>query len=90
MITLNRTGVGVVDHPGTVRDSRGTGMLPVQAGGDGTTTFRVLGRVSADAPWVELRGAGNGDFLESMAWVPYLRLEITAGAGSVSVWIGEA
>lgn len=89
MIKLTRTGVGTVDHEGTVRDTNGSGLLPVQADTDGTT-FKLLGRVSPDAPWVEIKAAGTVDFLENISWVPYLRLEITAGAGTVTVWVGEA
>lgn len=89
MQKLIRTGVGTatVDHD--VYDSTGTGMLPIQADGDGATTFRLLGRVASDAPWVEIIAPGTADFLQSFAWVPYIQLEVTAGAGTVSVWIGE-
>jgi hypothetical protein len=88
MIHLTRTGVGTADHAGSVRDSNGSSLLPIQADSDGTT-FRVLGRVSPDAPWVEIREAGAADFLESISWVPYVRLEITSGSGTVNLWIGE-
>lgn len=89
MIKLTRTGVGTADHENTVRDSDGSSLLPIQADGDGATTFKLLGRVSPEAPWVEIKAAGTADFLESFSWVPYVRLEVTAGAGTVSVYIGE-
>lgn len=86
---ITQTGVGTAEFPARVRDTQGTGLLPIQADGDGATTFKVNGRVSADAPWVELKAAGTADFLESLSWVPHLQLEVTAGAGSVTLWIAE-
>lgn len=88
MIYLTRTGVGTADHAGIVRDTNGSGLLPVQADTDGTT-FKVMGRVSPDAPWAELKAAGAIDFIEAVVRVPYIRLEVTAGAGTVNLWIGE-
>jgi hypothetical protein len=81
--------VGTVSHPASIRDSDGTALLPVQGDVQGTATFRLLGRVSPDAPWVEIRAPNTVDFLESISWVPYIQLEITAGAGSVTLWIAE-
>jgi hypothetical protein len=86
---ITRTGVGTVTHTGSVRDSYGHALLPIQADGDGATTFRVLGRVSPDAPWVELIAAATVDFLESISWVPFIQLEITAGTGTVTLWVGD-
>ena len=86
---LARTGVGTADHAESILDTDGTGILPVQAGVTGTATFRLLGRVSADAPWIEIRSAATADYLESISWVPYIRLDVTAGTGTVQVWIGE-
>jgi hypothetical protein len=89
MIKLTRTGIGTADVSEAVRDSRGSGLLPIQADGDGATTFKINGRVAPDAPWVEIKAAGVADFLENISWLPYLQLEVTAGAGTVTVWIGE-
>jgi hypothetical protein len=89
MIKLSRTGVGTADTQASIRDTAGSSLLPIQADGDGATTFRVLGRVSPEAPWVEIKAAGTADFLESISWVPFLRLEVTAGAGMVHLWIGD-
>lgn len=86
---ITRTGVGTATHAASVRDSEGSSMLPIQAVGDGVTNFRVLGRVSLDAPWVEIKAGGVDDFLESFSWVPYLQLEIVSGAGTVTLYIGE-
>jgi hypothetical protein len=89
MIKLSQTGVGTESNERSIRDSQGSGLLPVQANGDGTTTFRLMGRVSAEAPWVEIKAAGTADFLESFSWVPFIQLEVTAGATEVTVWIAE-
>lgn len=89
MIILSQTGVGTEDVTQAIRDSQGSALLPIQADGDGVTTFRVLGRISPEAPWVEIKAAATADFLESISWVPYLRLEVTAGAGTVNLYIGE-
>lgn len=90
MITITQAGVGTADS-GTkpIYDSTGTGVLPMQAQVTGTATYRILGRLDAAAPWMELREADNADFLESFAWVPYLQVEITAGIGAVTLWVGE-
>jgi hypothetical protein len=85
---LTQTGVGTEDS-GRVRDTQGSGLIPIQADGDGATTFKVNGRASADAPWVEIKAAGTADFLEAFSWVPYVQLEVTAGAGTVTLWIGD-
>lgn len=90
MISLQQTGVGVQSNTAReVYDSMGTGMLPVQVDGDGVTTFKINGRVSPDAPWMEIVAAQTADLLQSIAWVPYIQLEVTAGAGTVKLWLGE-
>lgn len=89
MVKLSQTGVGSTSVATAVRDTHGSGLLPIQAAGDGATTFRVLGRVSPDAPWVELKAAGTADFLEAFSWVPYLELDVTVGTGTVSLYIGD-
>jgi hypothetical protein len=89
MLELKQAGIGATDTYRDVRDRNGTGLLPMQAGGDGATTFRVLGRVHTNAPWVEIKAAGTADFLECISWVPYVRLEVTAGTGTVRLWLGE-
>ena len=86
---IQQTGVGTATHSGTVRDSKGKALLPIQADGDAVTTFKVNGRVSPDAPWMELIAADSADFLESISWVPYIQLEVTAGGGTVTLYIGE-
>jgi hypothetical protein len=86
---ISRTGVGTVTHAGSVRDSYGHALLPIQAAGDGVTTFRVRGRVSPDAAWIDIVTGGTADFLQSISWVPFIQLEITAGTGTVTLYIGE-
>lgn len=89
MKIITRTGVGTATHGTEVRDRRGSGLLPVQAKGDGATTFRVMGRVSPEGRWQQIKAPGTADFLESNSWVPYLQLEVTSGAGTVSLFVGE-
>lgn len=90
MQLLERNGVGSVAVDREVYDSTGTGLLPIQAAViSGTPTFRVLGRVSTDAPWVEIVAAGTVGWLNSISWVPFIQLEITSGVGVVKLWIGE-
>lgn len=89
MTKLTQTGVGSAQNQNALLDTDGTGILPIQASGDGATTFRVLGKVSKDAPFIEIKGAGTGDFLEGLSWVPFIALEVTAGAGTVDLYIGD-
>lgn len=76
-------------NPNEIYDSTGTGLLPIQAKVTGVATFRVLGRVALDAPWVEIIAPGTVGFLQSISWVPWVQLDQTVGAGSVDLWIGE-
>lgn len=89
MLTVTRTGVGTADLPRAVRDSDGSGLLPIQVAGDGATTYRILGRVDPEFRWVELKQPTTADILESVSWVPYIRLEVTAGTGEVRLGVGE-
>jgi hypothetical protein len=86
---IERTGVGTVTHTFAIRDSHGTGLLPLQAEVVGSATFRILGKVRPEAPWVEIRAANTAAFLESISWVPYLQLSISAGTGTVRLYVGE-
>jgi len=88
---ITRSGVGTATNTFVIRDSAGVGLLPVQAEvTSGTATFRLLGRCSPSAPWRELKAPQTSGFLESMAMVPFLQLEITSGTGTVSLWVHEA
>jgi hypothetical protein len=91
MKKLSQTGVGTktLASNETIRDSYGKALLPIQASGDGATTFRVRGRISTEAPWVDIVAAGTTDFLESISWCPLIQLEVTAGSGTVTLWVGE-
>lgn len=87
---ITQTNVGTSSHPASIRDSDGTALLPIQAQvSSGTPTFRVLGRVSPDAPWVEIIAPGTADFLQAVSWVPFVQLEITSGTGTVNLWVAE-
>jgi hypothetical protein len=86
---LSQTGAGSKAVASSVRDSFGHALLPIQAQGDGATTFKVQGRIAPDAPWVDIVAAATADFLESISWVPFIQLVVTAGSGTVNLWIGE-
>lgn len=89
MIKLSASGASGFAETAAVRDSHGVGLLPIQGAASAGTSFRVLGRVSPEAPWLEIKPAGSAGFLESISWVPCIRLEITGGTGTATLWIGE-
>lgn len=85
---LMQMGVGTQTEALSIRNPSG-GLIPMQAAGDGVTSFRVTGRVDVNAPWVEIKAAGTADFLESFSWVPYIQLEVLSGTGMVELYIAE-
>ena len=87
--TITQTGVGAVEFQTALLDNDGTGILPIQVAVTGTVTYRINGRVSAGAPWVEIRAADTTAFLETISWLPYVQLEVTAGTGSAALYIGN-
>ena len=91
MITFTAAnGQGVRTHAKSIRDTQGTSMVPVQVEVvSGTPTFRLVGRVHPDAAWREIKAADTVGFLETVAWVPFIGVEVTAGVGEVRCWIGE-
>jgi hypothetical protein len=93
MSRLVLSGVGVAGTGFALNDRWGTGLLPVQVHVPATATvsYRINGRVSPDAPWREIKAPSSADMLESMAYVPYLQLEVLTytGTGEVALWVGE-
>ena len=89
MQKLTQTNAGATSTTFAVRDTDGSGLLPIQAAVEsGSPSFSVQARVSPDAPWVEIKAAGTAAFLESISWVPFIQLTVT-GTGVVSLLIGE-
>lgn len=87
---LTATGAGNTDALRyAIRDTDGTSILPLQAHVEGDATFNINGRVSGEAPWLPLKEDATADFLESFSYIPHLQLEITAGSGTVTLWIGD-
>ena len=89
MIVIAQAGPGSVNTASAVRDSKGKSLLPVQAAVTGTASFRLMGRVSPEGRWHEIKAPSSADFLECISWCPYLRLEVLSGDGTVKLWIGE-
>lgn len=89
MMKIAKDGVGTASTKNTLRDSDGSGILPLQVEVVGTASYRVLGRVSAEAPWTEIRPADTVGFLETIAWVPELQIEVLSGTGTVTLWVAE-
>ena len=83
------TTVRMIGPSFPLRDNEGTGNTPIQVQVVGSATFRVLGRAHPNAPWVELRAPGSTSFLESVQYVPYLALDVTAVSGTVNFYIGS-
>lgn len=87
---ITQVNVGTATHPASIRDSDGSSLLPIQAEiVSGSPTFRVLGKVSPEAPWVEVIAPGTTAFLQAVSWTPFLQLEITSGSGTVNLYIAE-
>lgn len=90
MQLLERSGVGTISVDREIYDSTGTGMLPLQAAvTSGVASFRVMARVDPGAPWMEIAGESSSGWLNSIAWVPFIQLEIVSGTGTVRLWLGE-
>lgn len=87
---ISQTNVGIATHTKPRQDATGTGILPHQAVIiSGTPTFRILGRVDSEAPWMEIRAPATAGWIESFAWCPFVALEITSGTGQVDLFIAE-
>lgn len=84
---ITRTGVGVATHEYAVTDVYGSGLLPMQVSPEAGVTYKINGRVSPEAPWVEIRAANTDSFVEAFSYCPFIQLEITAGTGTATLWI---
>ena len=82
-ISLSVTGVGTASNSRPLAAPLGL----IQADGDSLTTFRVLGKISSAAPFVELVAPGTADLLQAIPAVPYVELEVTAGTGTVTLYV---
>lgn len=84
---LSRTSAGTVENLEALRDTDGTGVLPLQVRVTGGASFVVNGRVAPDAPWIEI-ASGSADILESITWLPHVQL-VQTGTGAVDLWIAD-
>jgi hypothetical protein len=92
MARIQASVTGIAAHPAVLKDSSGVGTIPIQVyiPAGVTATYRVVGRVSPEAPWVEIRGSLTTGLLEAMQYCPYIALDITAIAGgSIVLWTGD-
>lgn len=62
--------------------------LTVQVSISAAATVSVQGRLSNDAPWMELISM-TADALQPIAMVPYLQFVITGNTGSVSMYVRD-
>ena len=55
----------------------------------GTFTVQVLGRLHTDAAYVELIAAATANYIQPIAYMPYLRITRSGGADTpiCSVWV---
>jgi len=55
----------------------------------GTFTAQVLGKLHADASYVELVAAATANYIQPVAYMPYIRLTTSGGASTpvCSAWI---
>ena len=79
-------------------DEDGIVQVQITSGGP-TATLKVQGRITSDAPWVDVRvdSSGTTDITASGYWLiptfPEMRMSVTgsgsAGTTTVNAWIGD-
>lgn len=92
MARIQAGATGIHAAPYALTDPNGTGTFPVQVYlPEGVTaTYRIVGRVSPEAPWVEIRAESSSGMLEAMSYLPYIAVDISAiSGGSLVAWVGE-
>ena len=93
MAKISASAVGTFPVSFALNDRVGAGNFPVQVEieAGATATYRILGRVSPEAPWVEVVAPASAGSLQSVNYIPFLALHITSysGAGNINMWIGE-
>ena len=54
----------------------------------GTFTIQILGKLHADASYVELVAAATANYIQPVAYMPYIRITSSGGASTpiCSVW----
>jgi hypothetical protein len=82
MQKVSVTGVGVSAEV----DIQHTDAIAIQTHGDGATTYQVEARVSPEAPWATVIASSTVDHIQSLPFYPELRLNVTAGAGTVTLY----
>lgn len=87
MARITADAVGIFSHQAILKDTHGSGSFPMQVyiPQDVTATYRVVGRVSSDMPWVEILASRSTGLLEAFSYLPYVALDVTAIAGGTIV-----
>ena len=86
---LTQTGAGSAASPRRLYPGPSAKVF-LQVDGDAVTTWKLEARATPDAPWVEVIAPGTADYGALIDWRPEVRLTVTAGAGTVVAYIGEA
>lgn len=90
MKILTTTGVGVAAVVSAVENAKGRDKVSIQVEVTGTATFQLEARASPDAPWVVIGASGSSSTFAVYDYWPFVRINQTAGAGSVRAWIVES
>lgn len=87
-MNLTQTGIGAVTAS-LLPTENPQRVLQVDAPADAATTFSLQGRLDDTADWVEL-ATGTADVLQTIPATPQVRLEVTAGTGTVTALLSDA
>jgi len=73
----------------TVPMAYGHPELFLQVDISGTYTIQILGKLHADASYVEVVAAATASYIQPIAFMPYLRITTSGGADTpiMSAWI---
>lgn len=91
MARIQSSQVGIASHIEALTNNDG-GPVPVQVfvPGSVTASYRIVGRVNPEAPWVEILPARSNGLLETMQFLPYVGLDIISiSGGAITLWTGD-
>lgn len=88
MIKVSQTGVGT--QSSGYAQIPGADNVSIQTRVTGTATYTINARLASDAPWVPASAGLTGQsasLLTAVTYFPEYQLEVTAGTGTVEVWV---